>query len=330
MHQDKVVRLHPSKPCLRALTGRTTAPDTASDTSRGRIRKKLRLKGLLMGLSSACLLTASFESWASAQEHSPLPLMLAKHYQQQDNVQDYWVSEKLDGVRAYWDGQQLQTRQGNVINAPHWLIQSLPKVALDGELWLGRGRFSELSGLVRQLEPDDPAWTEVQYRIFDLPDQLTPFSQRVKDMEQLCEQLALPWLQPVKQRRLHNRKDLENYLQQLTREGAEGLMLHRADALHQAGRSDDLLKVKLYQDAEAVVLGYTEGKGQFEGMMGALKVRLADGREMKIGTGFSHQERRSPPPVGSVITYRYNGRTVTGLPRFARFMRIREDYSALQ
>ncbi|WP_417596469.1 DNA ligase [Oceanospirillum sp.] len=261
-------------------------------------------------------------------DSSPLPLMLAKHYQQQDNIRDYWVSEKLDGVRAFWDGSQLKTRQGNPIHAPQSMLNALPRTPLDGELWLGRGRFAEASGLVRQHEPLAADWVDIQYRIFDLPNQLTSFDQRVKAIEELCQQLNLPWLKPVQQFRLPDREALNQYLEQLTEEGAEGLMLHRGSALHQVGRSDDLMKVKLYEDAEAVVLGYTQGKGQFTGMMGALKVRLADGREIKIGSGFSHAERRTPPSIGSVITYRYNGQTSTGLPRFARFMRIRDDYEA--
>ncbi len=263
-------------------------------------------------------------------DSSPLPLMLAKHYQQQDNIQDYWVSEKLDGVRAFWDGKQLKTRQGNPIRLPQSMQKALPKAALDGELWLGRGRFAEVSGLIRQEKSTEADWAEVQYRIFDLPDQLTSFNQRVKSIESLCQEVNLPWLQPVKQFRLPGRAALDHYLQQLTEEGAEGLMLHRGSALHQVGRSDDLLKVKLYEDAEAVVLGYTEGKGQFTGMMGALIVRLEDGREMKIGSGFNRLERQTPPPVGSIITYRYNGHTASGLPRFARFMRIRDDYEAME
>lgn len=283
-----------------------------------------------IGLTAACLIPASL-SWGNAlNPHNSLPLMLAKSYQQQDNIQEYWVSEKLDGVRAFWDGEKMTTRQGNPIKLPPSMTEALPKIALDGELWLGRGRFAEVSGLVRQHNTTETDWVDIEYRIFDLPGQLTPFDQRVADIRSLCQKMDLEWLQPVKQFKLPSRAALEDYLEQLTAEGAEGLMLHKGSALHQAGRSDDLLKVKLYDDAEAVVIGYTEGKGQFKGMMGALKVRLADGREMKIGTGFSRLERQSPPPVGSIITYRYNGHTASGLPRFARFMRIRDDYGALE
>jgi len=285
----------------------------------------LWLSPLWLSLGASSLLLPNF---AAASHHGAaevLPLMLAKHYQQQDNISDYWVSEKLDGVRAFWNGQQLKTRRGHIIHAPKSFLAALPKVALDGELWLGRRRFAELSGLVRQQTPDEQEWSKVQYRIFDLPEQLTPFDQRYADIQHLCEQIGHPWLQPVKQKKLPSRQALNIYLQQLTDAGAEGLMLHRGSALHQVGRSDDLLKVKLYEDAEAVVLGYTQGKGQYQNMMGALRVRLANGREMKIGSGFSREERQSPPPIGSTITYRFNGSTATGLPRFARFMRIRPD-----
>lgn len=264
--------------------------------------------------------------WPSAIEANTVPpLMLANVYQQQTNISEYWVSEKLDGVRAYWDGEQLYTRQGHKINAPSWFSQSLPPIALDGELWLGRGRFSELSGIVRTQQPDHQAWQSVRYQLFDLPAQLTSFDQRLVDLERLCTALDLPWLTVVPHERLADTQALQQRLEQLTQAGAEGLMLHRGSAHHQIGRSDDLLKYKLYEDSEAVVIGYSEGQGQFLGMMGALIVQLEAGRQFKIGSGFSLQERQRPPAIGQVITFRHNGQTSSGLPRFARFMRIRED-----
>lgn len=274
-------------------------------------------------LPSSLLLPAFLSSQAFS--YPELPLMLPKHYQQQDNISDYWVSEKLDGVRAYWDGSQLMTRRGTVIQAPSWFIQALPKVALDGELWLGRGKFDQLSGIIRSQNINEQHWRGVHYMLFDLPNSLTPFDQRQKDIKQLCQTLNLPWLRPVEQYKISDKQSLNIHLQKLSRLGAEGLMLHKGSALHQIGRSEDVLKYKLYQDAEAVVLGYTRGNGQFTGQMGALIVRLENGRELKIGSGFNRQERENPPPIGSTITYRYNGNTNSGLPRFARFIRIREE-----
>ena len=102
-------------------------------------------------------------------------------------------------------------------------------------------------------------------------------------------------------------------------------MLKRIDSLYAAGRSDDLLKVKTHNDAEATVVGHLPGKGKYRGMLGALKVQLDNGRQFRIGTGFSDAERRNPPPVGALVTFRYRGYTATGLPRFASYLRVRND-----
>ena len=108
-------------------------------------------------------------------------------------------------------------------------------------------------------------------------------------------------------------------------EGGEGLMLRRGGSLHATGRSDDLLKVKRYDDAEAVVVAHLAGSGKYEGMLGSVRVRRDDGRQFRIGTGFSDEQRENPPPVGATITYKYYGFTSTGLPRFASFLRVRND-----
>ncbi|WP_051227606.1 DNA ligase [Oceanospirillum beijerinckii] len=267
-----------------------------------------------------CLLPGLHISPIYALESSPV--MLASQYQQQNDLADYWISEKLDGVRAYWDGQHLRTRQGLVIQAPEWFTEPLPNIPLDGELWIDRGRFAELSGIVRQQQPNDQAWRKVRYVLFDLPAEPAVFSLRKEKLAHLIQQTGTPWISKVEHFQLSDPQALHIYLQKISHSGAEGLMLNHKNALYQIGRSDYLMKYKLYEDAEAVVLGYTQGKGQFTGQMGALIVQLDNGRQMKIGSGFSKLERENPPPVGSIITYRYNGMTSTGLPRFARFIRM--------
>jgi len=257
------------------------------------------------------------------------PVMLATEFKTTLPVDHYLISEKLDGVRAFWNGTAFLTRQGHEIKAPDWFTSGLPDVRLDGELWIGRQRFAEVSGIVRREQPDDD-WKRVRYVIFDLPEYPGVFSQRSKQLTQLVAKIDQPWIAGVDYFQLSNLPELESTLKQLSQAGAEGLMLHHKKGIYQAGRSTALLKYKLYQDAEAVVVGYTPGKGQFSGMTGALVVRLSDGRQMKIGSGLSHSERRNPPAKGSTITYRFNGYTTTGLPRFARFMRVRDDVVSSQ
>jgi DNA ligase-1 len=251
--------------------------------------------------------------------------MLATNYRSGLNIADYWVSEKLDGVRGRWDGKRLVTRAGQPIAPPAWFTAGWPKVAMDGELWIGRGRFDEVSGIVRAGKADNRAWRRVRFMVFDLPEHGGTFEARVLRMRALLSTTRIVWLQPVPQFRVGDTDALEARLKRLVAEGGEGLMLHRRGALYRVGRSDDLIKYKLYEDAEARVVAHAPGKGKYTGMLGALVVQRRDGRRFRLGSGFTDAQRANPPPIGSLVTYRYNGLTRKGLPRFARFQRIRLD-----
>ena len=241
------------------------------------------------------------------------------------DLSDYWVSEKLDGIRGYWDGKELLTRSGNVIRTPVWFTAGWPDTPLDGELWAGRGRFEHASSTVRTQTPDDDAWRQMRFMVFDLPAHGGPFTQRIGALNALLDRLDIPWLQAVTQFRVADHAALETTLRNIVAAGGEGLMLHRGSSLYHAERSDDLLKYKPYQDAEAKVVGHLPGKGKYERMLGALLVERPDGLRFRIGTGFTDEQRRNPPPLGSCVTYAYNGFTASGIPRFARFVRIRDD-----
>lgn len=252
-------------------------------------------------------------------------LLLAKVYSDQEDLAQWWVSEKLDGVRAYWDGHHLISRQGNRFAAPAWFTAGFPDAPLDGELWMGRGTFDELSGTVRQQTPDDAQWRKVRYMVFDMPVPDLTFDERLARLTQLITEQGIGHLQLVKQYKVNNEQALMNDLEQVVARGGEGLMLHRGTSLYRAARSDDLLKLKTYEDAEAVVIAHLPGKGKYQGMMGALLVEMPDQRRFKIGTGFNDAQRADPPPIGSTITYKYFGKTSTQLPRFASFLRVRDE-----
>ncbi|GGE56619.1 ATP-dependent DNA ligase [Halopseudomonas oceani] len=249
-------------------------------------------------------------------------LMLAEVYRGEVNVADYWVSEKLDGVRARWDGQHLYSRGGYRINAPGAFTRGWPQTVMDGELWLGRGRFDEVSALARRTQSDIGQWQSVRFMVFDLPEHGGVFSERVTDMAELAR-LGLPTLQPVAQARVADVDELDWRLEAVVAAGGEGLMLHRADARYLPGRHDALLKYKPYDDAEARVVGYTAGQGKYLGQVGALIVENGEGKRFRLGSGLSDADRADPPALGSWVTYRYNGMTATGLPRFARYLRQR-------
>ena len=251
-------------------------------------------------------------------------LMHAKLWRLGQDPSAYWVSEKLDGVRAFWDGHSLRFRSGLVIAAPTWFTAALPSTPLDGELWLGRGRFDELSGVVRRQTPVDADWRAVRYMVFDLPGATGPFSERVQSIRSLVMALQQPWLQAATQQQLADAQALQKLLGQTVQEGGEGLVLHRANALWSPGRSDALLKLKPKDDEDARVVGHLPGKGRNAGRLGALLLELPDGQRFALGSGFTDAQRASPPPLGAVVTYRFADRTAKGLPRFATFWRIRD------
>ena len=236
----------------------------------------------------------------------------------------YLVSEKYDGVRAVWDGHTLHFRSGLPIAAPAEFVSRLPAVPLDGELWLGRGRFEVLSGLVRRQTPDAAAWRPLRYMVFDLPGASGGFASRAQRIAMLAQHSGWPQLQAVEQQLLDSPQALQRRLDEVVAGGGEGLMLHRADAPYRTGRSASLLKLKPLHDAEALVVGHVAGRGRHAGRMGALRVRSAAGVDFLLGTGFSDAERGAPPPLGSWVTFTHRGVTAEGVPRFASFLRVRE------
>ncbi|WP_423357785.1 DNA ligase [Dyella halodurans] len=252
------------------------------------------------------------------------PILLANVYHAGIALDDYWVSEKYDGVRGYWDGEKLLTRSGATIHAPAWFTARWPKTPMDGELWVGRGEFDVVSATIRQQPPADAAWRRVHYMVFDLPAHPGPFTERIPALKQVVTALNVSWVQPVLPYKVADESVLKVQLDRVIEHGGEGLMLHRGAALYRAGRSDDLLKLKPYDDAEARVIAHLPGKGKYAGALGALLVETPDGMRFRLGSGFTDAQRHNPPPIGSLVTYRYRGMTSNGKPRFATFVRVRE------
>ncbi len=280
-------------------------------------------------LVSRCLILAAIfalgPSFAAGAESAAPALSLANVYHEDIDLGEYWVSEKLDGVRAYWDGVAFYSRRGNRYRAPAWFLEGLPGEPLDGELWMGRGTFDELSGVVRRAAPDDEAWRAIRYMVFDLPAHAGTFDERLARLKAVIDGLETPHVQLVRQFRVADEAELMAALNTVVGQGGEGLMLRRGGSAYRPGRSDDLLKLKMYDDAEAVVVAHLPGKGKYEGMMGSLLVELPDGRRFKLGSGFTDEDRRVPPAPGTTVTFRFNGKTTNGIPRFASFLRVRRE-----
>lgn len=251
-------------------------------------------------------------------------LTLANSYRPGVDVQAYWVSEKYDGIRGYWDGQRLRSRQGLPIQAPAWFTAGWPAQAMDGELWAGRGQFAAVQSTVALGAADEVGWRNIRYMVFDLPEHPGQFVARQQALGRVVQGMQQPWVQHVAQWQVASHAELMAQLEQYSHAGAEGLMLRRANSPYRGGRSDDLLKLKTFEDAEAIVIAHLPGQGKYSGMTGALLVQMPNGQRFKLGSGLSDAERRQPPAIGSTVTYRYNGLHPSGLPRFARYWRQRQ------
>ena len=273
-----------------------------------------------LGLAPLAALTTP-QAWAA---DAPA-LLLANVYRPGMRLADYWASEKYDGVRGYWDGHTLRTRGGETVAAPAWFTANWPNTPMDGELWAGRGRFSHAQSTVRQQQPDDAAWREMRFMVFDLPAHGGTFDQRLPALNKLVESLDQPWVQAVPQQRVASDAALQKLLLRTVRAGGEGLMLHRGASMYRAGRSDDLIKVKTHEDTEAKVVAHLPGQGRHAGRLGALVVEMPSGQRFRLGAGLTDAERDHPPPVGSWVTYRFRGTHDSGVPRFASFVRVRDD-----
>jgi len=250
-------------------------------------------------------------------------LLLANVYRPGMPLADYWVSEKYDGVRGYWDGHTLRTRGGETVAAPAWFTADWPATPLDGELWAGRGSFTQALSTVRSQNAGDAAWRQIRFMVFDLPAHGGVFDDRLSALKALVASIQHDWVQAVPQQRVATDAALQALLQRTVRAGGEGLMLHQGSSLYRSGRSDDLIKLKTHDDAEALVVGHLPGKGKHAGRLGALLVEMPTGQRFKLGAGLTDADRDQPPPLGSWVTYRYRGTHDGGLPRFASFVRVR-------
>ena len=255
--------------------------------------------------------------------------MFAKKWTPACDARGWLMSEKLDGYGTNWDGENFYSREGNLFHVPQWFKKGLPRVPLDGELWVGRGKFEEAASIVSSQQMSD-AWKRVTFNVFDAPGHPGGFEERIAAAEQLVK--GAPYAKVVRHRRCKGAPHIESELKRVEGLGGEGLVLRGPSSPYEGGRRvSSYLKVKSFHDAEAVVTGYSPGKGKHAGVVGGLWVetlgddRTAPGIRFKLGTGLSDEQRRRPPPIGTVVTYRYQGGTGSGKPRFASFLRVRKN-----
>lgn len=261
---------------------------------------------------------------ASSSSAQVPPLLLAHSWDQSQDLTGYWMSEKLDGIRAYWNGKTFISRLGNEFYAPDWFIEGLPNMILDGELWAGRKKFQRATSIVRRQDRSDH-WKEITYVVFDAPAMAAPFEDRLAEIDKHVSPDRTPYARALEQVRCRGMDHLREELDRVEKLGGEGLMMRRPGSKYEVGRSFTLLKVKTFHDAEALVVGHQAGTGKHKGRLGSLLAELPNGIRFSVGTGLSDKERESPPPIGSTITFRYQELSDTGVPRFPSYVGERHD-----
>ena len=244
-------------------------------------------------------------------------LLLLKTYKDQ-NISGWVMSEKLDGIRGYWNGKNLISRGGHIIHAPKWFTKNYPPFEIDGELWSKRGDFENISSIVRDKIPTNK-WHQIKHYIFEVPNAKGNLYQRLTKVKPYTNDI----IKIIPQIKIKNKKHLKEFLKTIEFKGGEGIVVRDPNTPYINKRTSKALKVKSFQDTECEVIGYTKGKGKLKNLMGAIKCKLQNGIKFKIGTGFSKLQRQNPPIIGDIITFKYKEFTKYGKPRFPVFLKVR-------
>ncbi|MDH2997537.1 ATP-dependent DNA ligase [Pasteurellaceae bacterium LFhippo2] len=250
----------------------------------------------------------------------PLNLMLLEQYKDQ-NIDGWVMSEKLDGVRGFWDGKQLLSRQGYPLTPPDYFVQGFPPFAIDGELFSERNKFDEISATVRA---NKKGWHKLKLYVFDVPNAEGNLFERLAVLKQYLEQNPTPYIEIIEQIPVKNKEHLNQFFSQIQSLKGEGVVIRNPNSPYIEGRSAQILKYKTILDEECRVVAHHKGKGKYADKLGAITCENHRG-QFRIGSGFKDKDRENPPPINALITYKYRGLTSTGKPRFATFWRIRSD-----
>jgi DNA ligase-1 len=263
-------------------------------------------------------LLTTFITFSFAQKPN---LLLLKSYKDEMNVSGWLMSEKLDGIRAYWSGSQLLSRSGRVIASPKWFTADFPPFEIDGELWTKRGDFEEIVSIVNRSVAHD-GWHKISYNIFEVPHHKGGLLERLNILKRWLQRYPNPYLKIIPQKNCRGSEDLKKSLASVVNKGGEGLVLRDPQAPYIDRRTSSALKVKQFTDDECIITGYTDGRGKFKGLVGALICQWHE-RSLKIGSGLSLEERKKPPTIGTEITFKYTGFTKYGKPKYPVFLRVR-------
>lgn len=239
---------------------------------------------------------------------------------QKHEINGWLMSEKLDGIRAYWDGKDLYTKNGNKINAPKWFTKDFPNFELDGELWTKRNNFENIQNIVLDTNPSE-SWKQITYNIFEVPNVRGNFKERLEKIDIYLKNKPNKNIKIIPQIVCINKKHLDSYLEELINKKAEGIIIKNPNIEYFTGRSDEILKVKKFEDDEGEVIGHNYKDKKFKSLIVKQKNEII----FNLGGGFSDKERLNPPRIGDKVTYKYYGFTKYGKPKFASFLRVRKE-----
>ena len=245
-------------------------------------------------------------------------------YQGNEKIINWYMSEKLDGIRGYWDGKRFHTRNGNRIFAPKWFTVNFPPFELDGELWSGRNNFEFIQSTVLDKKASE-SWKKITYHIFEVPNAEGDFSTRLQKARAWFEHHENSKVKIITQVKCQGREHLQQFLNEIESKGGEGVIIKNPRTGYHTGRSHQVLKVKNFGDMEGTVIKVNPGKGRLKNLMGSLTVRLENGLIFKLGSGFTDVVRKNPPMPGSIVTFKHYSFTKNGKPKFASYLRVRKD-----
>lgn len=283
------------------------------------------------------LLLAFCLSFAFGAGQGKLELLRLSEFKDQ-NVSGWLASEKLDGVRAYWDGENLLSRQGKKLNAPLSFTKNFPKFALDGELYAKELKFEEIQASVMDKLPDEKAWSRLKFHIFDVPEASGGLLTRLEILAKFLKNEPNQNLIIIKQIKMRDNAQFLKFAEEIIAKGGEGAVVREPNAPYERKRSKNALKFKKFKDAECEVIAVNKGSGKYANFAGSLTCKALgskgdkekagepkEGTIFKIGSGLSDKNRQDPPKIGSIITYKFQNLTTNGKPRFPIFLRVRED-----
>lgn len=241
-------------------------------------------------------------------------LMLSQVWNEEIDPTGYWISEKYDGIRAFWSGSILVSRYGRPLSPPQWFLDSLPpNIALDGELWAGYERFGHLIRVLKSSNEED--WRSCKFMAFDSPDDNLPFEERLSQMRNTVSESD--FLEFVPYTKCTGTEHLKEELRQVVNRNGEGLMIRKPEASYLAGRSYNMLKVKLQQDAEVKMVCKASKCVGYDCMLP---------NDVMITIRCTYTDFKHPPPAGTILKVKHFGEwKLSGKLKNPYFWRIRND-----